>query len=423
MTAAATSCCEASCGCCDASLRMLGQRGCSVVRPGRRRPAPLAKPLRFRRPRLPIRPPGSPSPARSSAPASFAKRLARQLRSPSEDLSRAFGPGAGSFFCAATNRAGRRRVADVLRAIRIRLPNGLRSRDPRRHAIAAAPRRLRLSADFSPRRSPAPTPPLAADDPADALAADAQPPDRRRHPAGVRQAKGLGRHHGDHRRLSHRGEAVPLHAPTRASTPSITASGSTTSSGSSSPSRTSRVAARQSAARSPAAAWRSRCSVDAKLDAWARAKVYEYGVHLIALEMEGDMRVRLVDRRRVGHRVAHGRRRRGHRRRAGRARREARRSTSSTSAASATPTVRSSASWATACGRSSKTSSTARELTDKLNRAIDKKRDRLVFRPAELLKSDWWPLARSWSSWARRPAVDATLTSTADPALSPLAAA
>ena len=34
--------------------------------------------------------------------------------------------------------------------------------------------------------------------------------------------------------------------------------------------------------------------VDAKIDVWARAKVYEYGVHLIALELEGDTRVRLV---------------------------------------------------------------------------------------------------------------------------------
>jgi hypothetical protein len=34
--------------------------------------------------------------------------------------------------------------------------------------------------------------------------------------------------------------------------------------------------------------------IDAKIDVWARAKVYEYGVHLIALELEGDTRVRLV---------------------------------------------------------------------------------------------------------------------------------
>jgi hypothetical protein len=34
--------------------------------------------------------------------------------------------------------------------------------------------------------------------------------------------------------------------------------------------------------------------VDAKIDVWARAKVYEYGVHLIALELEGDTHVRLV---------------------------------------------------------------------------------------------------------------------------------
>jgi hypothetical protein len=34
--------------------------------------------------------------------------------------------------------------------------------------------------------------------------------------------------------------------------------------------------------------------IDAKIDVWARAKVYEYGVHVIALEVEGDTHVRLV---------------------------------------------------------------------------------------------------------------------------------
>lgn len=33
--------------------------------------------------------------------------------------------------------------------------------------------------------------------------------------------------------------------------------------------------------------------IDARLDAWSRAKVYQYGVHLIALEAEGDLHVRL----------------------------------------------------------------------------------------------------------------------------------
>jgi hypothetical protein len=33
--------------------------------------------------------------------------------------------------------------------------------------------------------------------------------------------------------------------------------------------------------------------LDAKLDAWARAKVYQYGVHLIALELESDARVQI----------------------------------------------------------------------------------------------------------------------------------
>jgi hypothetical protein len=33
--------------------------------------------------------------------------------------------------------------------------------------------------------------------------------------------------------------------------------------------------------------------LESKLDAWARAKVYQYGVHIIALEVEGDLQMRL----------------------------------------------------------------------------------------------------------------------------------
>jgi hypothetical protein len=33
--------------------------------------------------------------------------------------------------------------------------------------------------------------------------------------------------------------------------------------------------------------------LESKLDAWARAKVYHYGVHVIALEVEGDLQMRL----------------------------------------------------------------------------------------------------------------------------------
>lgn len=34
--------------------------------------------------------------------------------------------------------------------------------------------------------------------------------------------------------------------------------------------------------------------IEAKFDAWARARVYQYGVHVISIEMEADARVRLV---------------------------------------------------------------------------------------------------------------------------------
>jgi hypothetical protein len=33
--------------------------------------------------------------------------------------------------------------------------------------------------------------------------------------------------------------------------------------------------------------------LESKLDAWARAKVYQYGVHVIALEVEGELQLRL----------------------------------------------------------------------------------------------------------------------------------
>jgi hypothetical protein len=33
--------------------------------------------------------------------------------------------------------------------------------------------------------------------------------------------------------------------------------------------------------------------LESKLDAWARAKIYQYGVHIIALEVEGDLQMRI----------------------------------------------------------------------------------------------------------------------------------
>ncbi len=41
-------------------------------------------------------------------------------------------------------------------------------------------------------------------------------------------------------------------------------------------------------------------TLDANLDVWSRAKVYQYGVHLIALEVEGDMKLHLEIHGEVG---------------------------------------------------------------------------------------------------------------------------
>jgi hypothetical protein len=132
-------------------------------------------------------------------------------------------------------------------------------------------------------------------------------------------------------------------------------------------------------------------TVDARLDAWSRAKVYRYGVHLIAVEMEGDMRVRLVIEGELGIEMR----------------------TVNGSAAIAVAPVVLTANLAVEEFNLRRISNAHGPLVDelgdgvrrivedelngprlveKLNRAIDKKRDRLTFRPAELLETDWWPL-------------------------------
>jgi hypothetical protein len=132
-------------------------------------------------------------------------------------------------------------------------------------------------------------------------------------------------------------------------------------------------------------------TLDAKLDAWCRAKVYEYGVHLGALEVEGDMRLHLEIHGEVGLQatVAGG-----------------------AAAIAVQPLIHdaklsldefhirrvSNANGPIVRELSGGVRSLVEDelngpqLTAKLNRAIDKKRDRLVFAPADLLKSGWWPL-------------------------------
>jgi hypothetical protein len=136
----------------------------------------------------------------------------------------------------------------------------------------------------------------------------------------------------------------------------------------------------------------------AKLDAWARAKVYQYGVHIIALEMESDMRVRLAIDGEFSLTLA---------------------GNGGEPIVSVVPTI-TRAELAIEEFQLRRVSNAdgpiVRELGDgvraivedelngpklveKLNRAIEKKRDRLTFRLAELLESDW----RGWAPWLQAP--------------------
>jgi hypothetical protein len=130
--------------------------------------------------------------------------------------------------------------------------------------------------------------------------------------------------------------------------------------------------------------------VDAKLDAWVRAKVYEYGVHVIALEMESDMRVRIAVDGELGFEW---------------------RADESGAALALVPIVTNAQlaidefylrrvsnargpvvhELGDGVRKLVEDELNGPRLTEKLNHAIDKKRDRLTFRPAELLESSWWP--------------------------------
>ena len=132
--------------------------------------------------------------------------------------------------------------------------------------------------------------------------------------------------------------------------------------------------------------------LDAKLDAWSRAKVYQYGVHLIALEVEGDMQLHVDVRGEIGLQAA---------------------AVNGAAAIAVQPIVHdaklvldelhirrvSNAHGPIVRELGDGVRSLVEDelngpqLTAKLNRAIDKKRASLVFTPADLLKSGWWPLS------------------------------
>jgi hypothetical protein len=133
--------------------------------------------------------------------------------------------------------------------------------------------------------------------------------------------------------------------------------------------------------------------VDAKLDAWARAKVYQYGVHLIALEVEGDMRSILEISGEIGLRVTTVDGAPGmavdlvatdarlqledfHIRRVSEAR---------------GPVIQE---LSGGVRRLVEEEANGPQMVEKLNRAIDKKRDKLVFSTASWLESSWWQVSQ-----------------------------
>jgi hypothetical protein len=133
--------------------------------------------------------------------------------------------------------------------------------------------------------------------------------------------------------------------------------------------------------------------VESPLDAWARAKVYNYGVHLIALEVEADARLRLDVSGEIGVRFG----------------------ADNGAATVAVVPVVTDAQLSFDRLNIRRVSNAHGPLVDelgggvrrliedeldgpklaaKLNQAIDKKRDRLKFSSAEIFKSSWWPLAQ-----------------------------
>jgi hypothetical protein len=134
--------------------------------------------------------------------------------------------------------------------------------------------------------------------------------------------------------------------------------------------------------------------VGAKLDAWARAKVYEYGVHLIALEMESDLRVRLELRGELGIELRTGDE--GTCFAVAPVINEARLAIDELNLRRVSnaqgPIVHELGDGVRSLVENELNGP---KLVEKLNRAIEKKRDRLTFRPAELLETRWLPWAVS----------------------------
>lgn len=134
--------------------------------------------------------------------------------------------------------------------------------------------------------------------------------------------------------------------------------------------------------------------IETPIDAWARAKVYNYGVHLIALEVEADARLRLDVDGEVGVRFG---------------------ADGKAATVAVEPVVTDARlsfdhlnirRVSNAHGplvdelgggvrRMLADELDGPKLTAKLNEAIEKKRDRLAFSSADLLRSSWWPLGQA----------------------------
>ena len=133
-------------------------------------------------------------------------------------------------------------------------------------------------------------------------------------------------------------------------------------------------------------------TLSGELDMWARAKIYQYGIHLIAFEILGDSALHLALDCEVGLRLESTEGKRGvtidprvvdsrlsftdfHLRRISNA---------------DGPVVRE---LGDGLRKLLEHELKGRKLTSKLNRAIDKKRDELSYNFEGLLESPWWPLA------------------------------
>jgi hypothetical protein len=133
--------------------------------------------------------------------------------------------------------------------------------------------------------------------------------------------------------------------------------------------------------------------IETPIDVWARAKVYQYGVHLIAVEVEADARLQLDVSGEVGVRFG------------------AEDGAATVAVEPVATDARLSFDYlnihrvSNAHGplvdelgggvrRMIEDELAGPKLTARLNQAIDKKRDRLTFSSADLLRSSWWPLGQ-----------------------------